>query len=123
VTSQNHVGRYTEIEAVRKLEVAILLNKRTSSYACTEPFKFDLVMIFEGPFTPNRVVVVTFVASEKVGEGGPGDVVRREPKDRPRSDLAAMAGTRQGLRNFELLWVSIFVCSGFIMMQVLPSPL
>ena len=58
-------------------------------------------MIFTGPFAPNRIVV-TFVVSENVGEGGPGDVLRRELKDRARIDLAAMAGTWK-LRRRQLL--------------------
>lgn len=56
-------------------------------------------MILVGPLTPN-CIVDTFVASEKVGEGGPGDVVRRELlKERARSDLVAMAGTRTSCAN------------------------
>lgn len=76
------------------METEVLQNKPTSSYACTDAFKFDLVMIFAGPFSPNRIDD-TFVASVKVGEGGPGDVLRRELNDRPRIDLAGMAGTRK----------------------------
>jgi hypothetical protein len=58
-------------------------------------------MIFEGPFTPN-CMVDTFVASEKVGEGGPGDVVRRELNDRPRCDLVAI-GHEEELRKCDNL--------------------
>jgi hypothetical protein len=49
------------------------------------------VIIFGGLFTPNFIVDI-FVASEKVGDGGPGDVLRRELKDNARSELAAMVG-------------------------------
>jgi hypothetical protein len=37
--------------------------------------RFDLVMIFSGPFAP-KFIADAFVASENVGEGGPGDAVR-----------------------------------------------
>jgi len=57
-------------------------------------------MIFSGPFGPNRIDD-TFVASVKVGEGGPGEVLRRELNDRARIDLVGMAGTRE-LRKGEI---------------------
>jgi hypothetical protein len=47
-------------------------------------------MILEGPLAP-KCIVDTFVASEKVGEGGPGEVLRREPRVSVRSDFGAMA--------------------------------
>jgi len=44
------------------------------------------VITFDGRWAPKRIVE-TFVASEKVGEGGPGDVLRLEAKN----DFGAMA--------------------------------
>ena len=38
--------------------------------------RFVLVIIFSGPFAP-KFNADAFVASEKVGEGGPADAVRR----------------------------------------------
>jgi len=44
------------------------------------------VMILEGPFAP-KLKAEAFVASEKVGDGGPGDVgLRGKPKDRVRRE-------------------------------------
>lgn len=44
------------------------------------------MITFDGRWAPKRIVD-TFVASEKVGEGGPGDVLRLEAKN----DVGAMA--------------------------------
>jgi len=43
-------------------------------------------MIFEGPLAP-KFIAEACVASEKVGEGGPGDMVRFEPKVKVRRDF------------------------------------
>lgn len=48
---------------------------RTSSYAWILAFKSERVIIFSGPLGP-KVIPDACVVSEKVGEGGPGDVLR-----------------------------------------------
>ncbi len=57
-------------------------------------------MIFDGRWAPKRIVD-TFVASEKVGEGGPGDVLRLEVKLSASSDFGAMAGCVRRLNYFQ----------------------
>lgn len=47
----------------------------TSSYACRLALRFALVIILSGPSGP-KLRADGLVASEKVGEGGPGDIVR-----------------------------------------------
>lgn len=49
-----------------------LESERTSSYACKLALRSARVIILSGPSGP-KFIADAFVASEKVGEGGPGD--------------------------------------------------
>jgi hypothetical protein len=48
-------------------------------------------MILVGPLEP-KLNAEAFVASEKVGDGGLGDVCRREPKDKARRERELLRG-------------------------------
>jgi hypothetical protein len=71
-------------------------------------------MILSGPFGP-RCTAETWVASEKVGEGGSGDGMRLEPKvnvRRERGRLGAMMDVRYGLRSAQMhfrFWASLIL--------------
>ena len=59
----------------------------TSSYACTLALRLALVIIFSGPPGP-KFIAEALVASEKVGEGGPGDLVLLPAMVRERKERA-----------------------------------
>lgn len=59
----------------------------TSSYACILALRFALVIIFSGPFGP-KSMADALVASENVGDGGPGDEARFGDRARARNERA-----------------------------------
>ena len=63
------------------------MKTRTSPYACTLALRSARVTIFSGPSGP-KFIADAFVVSEKVGEGGPGEVVRRREMVSERRERA-----------------------------------
>lgn len=69
-------------------------SRLASSYAFILALRFALVIILSGPLAP-KFIADAFVASEKVGEGGPEDAARlvgamaRDRKERSRGIVAS----------------------------------
>jgi len=79
-------------------------------------------MIFEGPLAP-KFIAEACVASEKVGEGGPGDMVRFEPKVKVRRDFGRPGAMEDGRGRWNCADLSARTESKFIIRTPFRPPL